>query len=84
MDAFRCVHEESAPTKTYKVAMWMRKFLSPTLKRTWLWSTSPAIRALDRGPLLPSEKTSTVQTTNRSVKNGKKQWCGNKNLKPTQ
>ena len=63
-------------SKVYKCSFWMRKHLAATWKRTWFWSTSPHIRELDLGRLLPSERATTVQTTKRWTKNGKKNGKG--------
>ena len=69
----------------FKIAFWMKKHLAMTWKRTWMWSTSPRVSQLDLGPLLPSEKVSTVQTTKRKkTKDGKVKWQGTKDLKGTQ
>ena len=63
----------------------MRKHLSKTLKRTWIWSTSHRIAKLDLGPLLPSEQVTKVKTTIRKKdKNGQVKWQGSKDLKATQ
>lgn len=72
-------------TKMFKIAFWMKKHLAMTWKRTWMWSTSPRVSRLDLGPLLPSEKVSTVQTTKRKkTQDGKVKWQGTKDLKGTQ
>ena len=63
----------------------MRKHLSKTLKRTWIWSTSNRIAKLDLGPLLPWERVTKVKTTIRKKdKNGQVKWLGSKDLKATQ
>ena len=63
----------------------MRKHLSKTLKRTWIWATSNRIATLDLGPLLPSERVTKVKTTIRKKnKNGEVKWQGSKDLKATQ
>ena len=72
-------------SQVFKTAFWMRKHLAVTWTRTWIWSTSPSVRNLDLGPLLPSEKATTVKTTRRwTNKDGKKKWQGTRNLKGTQ
>jgi hypothetical protein len=63
----------------------MRKHLAATWKRTWLWSTSSRIRALDLGQLLPSERKTLVKTTIRKKgRDGKVKWQGSRALKGTQ
>ena len=52
-----------------------------------MWATSSRIRALDLGPLEPSERATTVKTTIRKKDaNGrvKVKWQGSENLKGTQ
>jgi hypothetical protein len=72
-------------TKIFKIAFWMRKHLSKTLKRTWICSTSNRIAKLDLGPLLPWERVTKVKTTIRKKdKNGQVKWQGSKDLKATQ
>ena len=55
------------------------------LKRTLLWSTSPAIRLLDLGPIVKSKHKSLLATTvqYRDSK-GAKRFKGSKALKSTQ
>lgn len=73
------------PTKTYKIAFWMRKFGSMSFKRTWVWSCSKRICELDMGCLTPSEKNGSLQTTTRYVdKSGKRRFKGNALLKRSQ
>ena len=73
------------PTKTYKVAFWMRKFGSMSFKRTWVWSSSKRICELDMGCLTPSEKKGSLQTTTRYVdRSGKRRFKGNALLKRSQ
>ena len=71
-------------SEMYKTSFWMRKHMSMTWKRTWLWSTSWRVRDLDLGPLLPSEKVTLVKTTKRWKKDGKTKWQGTGALKGTQ
>ncbi|CAK9090383.1 Uncharacterized protein SCF082_LOCUS42631 [Durusdinium trenchii] len=68
----------------YKIQFWMRKHLALTWKRTWVWSSSRRIRALDLGPMTASERSCSVQTTKRYKKEGKQKWHGTKALKQTQ
>jgi hypothetical protein len=82
---FQYIFQHAAVAKMFRVAFWMRKHLAMTWKRTWVWSTSQSVEALDLGPLLPSEKKTSVQTTKRWVgKDGKKKWQGTDKLKATQ
>ena len=79
------MHALELASQVFKTAFWMRKHLALTWKRTWIWSTSPRVRNLDLGPLLPSEKSTTVKTTRRwTNKDGKKKWQGTRALKGTQ
>ena len=72
-------------TKIFKASFWMRKHLALTWKRTWMWANSNRIEQLDLGPLSPSERVTTVETTKRTKgKDGKTKWQGNRNLKGTQ
>ena len=72
-------------TKIFKVAFWMRKHLSMTLKRTWVWSTSQRVAKLDLGALSPRERVTKVKTTIRKRnKDGEMKWQGSKDLKSTQ
>lgn len=69
----------------FKVAFWMKKHLSLTWKRTWMWSPSRLIEELDLGALSPSEKTCEVRTAKTWVDSkGKKRWQGTRELKGTQ
>ena len=71
-------------TKFFKCAFWMRKHLSLTWKRTWVWATSERICALDLGSLEPSERATTVKTTIRKKdSSGRVKWQGSENLKGT-
>ena len=72
-------------SKMFKVAFWMKKHLSLTWKRTWMWSQSRLIEELDLGALSPSEKTCEVRTAKTWVDSkGKKRWQGTRELKGTQ
>ena len=72
-------------SKVFKTSFWMRKHLAATWKRTWVWSTSERIRALDLGRLLPTERETKVKTTVRKRdKDGKMKWQGSRALKGTQ
>lgn len=72
-------------TKFFKVAFWMRKHLAETWKRTWLWSTSSRVGALDLGTLQPAERATMVKTTIRKKdRDGNVKWQGSKDLKSTQ
>ena len=72
-------------TKTYKVAFWMRKWGALSFKRTWVWSSSSAIKSLDLGPLTKAEKKNTVATTDKYYDSkGKLRFKGNARLKATQ
>ncbi|CAL1136134.1 unnamed protein product, partial [Cladocopium goreaui] len=70
---------------TYKIAFWMRKYSSLSWKRTWVWSSTPLIRALDLGPLTEQERfTSRPTTTRYKDAKGKTRFKGNTNLKRSQ
>ena len=72
-------------TKTYKVAFWMRKYGSMSWKRTWVWSSSDTIKALDLGSLTKDEKqTSGTLTTRYKDSKGTTRFKGNKHLKTSQ
>ena len=72
-------------TKTYKVAFWMRKYGSLSWKRTWVWSSSDTIKALDLGSLTKNEKqTSGTLTTRYKDSTGKTRFKGNRHLKTSQ
>ena len=59
--------------------------MAMTWKRTWCWSPSSRIEALDLGPMTSAERASTLQTTQRSRgRDGKVKWSGTKALKATQ
>ena len=72
-------------SETYKIAFWMRKYSSLSWKRTWVWSSTPLIRALDLGPLTEQERfTSRPTTTRYKDAKGKTRFKGNTNLKRSQ
>lgn len=63
----------------------MRKYGALSWKRTWLWSCSRRIEALDKGPMSREEKLSAKPTTTRyQDKSGKTRFKGNSGLKPSQ
>lgn len=63
----------------------MRKHSSMSWKRTWIWSISSLIGALDLGPLTAEEKeTSEKTTTTYKDARGKQRFKGNSNLKKSQ
>ena len=71
--------------KVWKVAFWMRKFGALSWKRTWLWSNSRSIGALDKGRLTRQERNTARPTTTRyRDKSGKLKFKGNGNLKKSQ
>ena len=71
--------------KVYKCAFWMRKYSSISWKRTWVWSITRRIEALDLGPLTKEEKQdSETTTTSYRDANGRKRFKGNPNLKKSQ
>ena len=72
-------------TKTYKIAFWMRKYSSLSWKRTWCWSNSPLISALDLGALTKTDKAGSQTTTTRyRDAKGRAKFKGNKHLKASQ
>lgn len=72
-------------TKTYKIAFWMRKYSSLSWKRTWCWSNSPLISALDLGALTKTDKAGSQTTTTRyRDAKGRVKFKGNKHLKASQ
>lgn len=72
-------------SETYKIGFWMRKYSSLSWKRTWVWSCTPLIRALDLGPLTEHERlTSRPTTTRYKDAKGKTRFKGNKHLKLSQ
>ena len=63
----------------------MRKYSSLSWKRTWCWSNSPLISALDLGALTKSEKAGSQTTTTRyRDAQGRAKFKGNKRLKASQ
>ena len=72
-------------SETYKIGFWMRKYSSLSWKRTWVWSSTPLISALDLGPMTEEERlTSRPTTTRYKDAKGKNRFKGNKNLKLSQ
>lgn len=51
-----------AASGMFRQALWMKHFGHLCLKRTLLWSLSPAIRYLDLGPIRKGQHKSMVQT----------------------
>lgn len=72
--------------RLYRQAFWMKHYGHMCLKRTLVWSISPAILLLDLGPVLKGVHKSEVKTALKYVdKNGKTRYKGNgKTLKGTQ
>ena len=63
----------------------MRKYSSLSWKRTWCWSNSTLISALDLGALTKSEKAGSQTTTTRyRDAQGRAKFKGNKRLKASQ
>lgn len=63
----------------------MRKYASLSWKRTWVWSSSRVIQALDLGPMTPEERSnSETLTTRYRDGSGAKRFKGNKSLKKSQ
>ena len=66
----------------YRQALWMKLHGHMCLKRTLLWSTSPAIRILDLGRVQKSKHKSLVKTAWKyKDANGVQRYKGSKNLK---
>lgn len=72
-------------TKTFKIALWMRKYGALSWKRTWLWSNNAKIALLDLGQLTKGGKEGCLPTTDRyQDKSGRFRFKGNGNLKGAQ
>ena len=70
----------------YRQAFWMKHYGHMCLKRTLVWSISPAILLLDLGPVIKGIHKSEVKTALKYIdKSGKTRYKGNgKTLKGTQ
>ena len=75
---------KSHPWEVYKQAFWMKKYGHKTLKRTWLWSTSEAVKLFDLGKCGPGEVCEFKTTQQWTDATGKNRFSGNGNLKKTQ
>ena len=63
----------------------MRKYASLSWKRTWVWSSSQVIQALDLGPMSSDERsTSQTLTTRYMDGRGSRKFKGNRLLKKSQ
>ncbi|CAK9088197.1 unnamed protein product [Durusdinium trenchii] len=70
---------------THKVSFWMRKYLSMSWKRTWVWGNTRRIAGLDLGPMTDQEREDSEPTTTTYIDAaGKKRFKGNPNLKRSQ
>lgn len=74
-----------ASSDLFRQAFWMKLHGHLCLKRTALWSVSPAIRLLDLGPIQKSIHKSLVSTaTKYKDAKGKTRYKGSSDLKGTQ
>ena len=71
-------------TKTYKQALWLRKFGHRIPKRTLLYSSSPIVRVFDAGKLQKSERGGESGVRTYRDKRGRKRCVGSAVLKKTQ
>ena len=71
-------------TKTYKQAIWMKKYGHHIPKRTLLYSNSPLIRVLDYGRLRKSERGGDSGVRKTTDRKGRTRVQGTKKIKETQ